>query len=257
MAYSPTIVQHSPIEWYSQNITSAIRSSPLGTNSLNPVAFPNMPWTVLWLTVKPVVPSKLSHDITLKQCRDHNYFLPFPSDQHIHASTTSSTYLYYSAVSRWVSGSCVLDRCFSSGAVAGVVLQQLQLQRCEHKYLTDTTHKVLITKHLSKPHPTRALMSVSNSLFHHTCKNLLSVNLIQLHTNVVSALYSGVAGTHDSITHVLAKHFSTHTQLGYELFSTYGEEQAENFSTHALGAMNFSTPAANHFLHLCNCSSYC
>ena len=82
---------------------------------------------------------------------------------------------------------------------------------------------------------------------------MLNVNLIQFHTNVVSALYPGVAGTHASITHVLAKHFSTHTHSGYELFSTYGDEQAENFSTHALGAMNLSTPAANHFLHL---SSY-
>jgi len=130
---------------------------------------------------------------------------------------------------RWVSGSSVLGGCFSSGAVAGVVLQQLQ--RCEHKYLTDTTHKVLIPKHLSQPHPTRALMSVSNPLFLHTCRNLLSVNLIQLHTNVASALYSGVAGTHASITHVLAKHFSTHTLglltfqhlrrwTGWELFYT-------------------------------------
>jgi len=137
---------------------------------------------------------------------------------------------------------------YSSGAVAGAVLQQLQLQRCEHKYLTDTTHKVFIPKHLSQPHPTRALMSVSNPLFHHTCRNLLSVKLIQLRTNVVSALYSGVAGTHASITHVQAKHFSTHTHThtlgqwtfqhlwrwtgwerfytctrGYELFNTCSE----------------------------------
>ena len=132
-----------------------------------------------------------------------------------------------------MSGSSVLGRSFSSGAVAGVVLQQLQLQRCEHKYLTDTTHKVLIPKHLSQPHPTRALMSVSNPLFHHTCRNLLSVKAIQLHTIVVSALYSGVAGTVASITNVLAKHFSTHTHTR---------------------AMNYSAPMAMNrlrtFLHM-------
>ena len=135
------------------------------------------------------------------------------------ASTTSSTYLPYSPASRWVSGSSVLGGCFSSGAVAGVVYQQLQLQRCEHKYLTDTTHKVFIPKHLSQPHPTRALMSVSNPLFHRMCRNLLSVKVIQLRPNVVSALYSGVAGTAAPITHVQAKHFSTHTHTRARNFS--------------------------------------
>ena len=166
---------------------------------------------VSWLSVKLVRPSNFCHAIKLQQRRNHTYIMPFPSDTHIRASTTSSTYLYYSTVSRWVSGSCVLGGCFSSGDCTAVVLQHLKLQRCEHKYLKDTTHKVFIPKHLSQPHPTLALMSLSNPLFHHTCRNLLNVKFIQLHTNVVSALNSGVAGTHASLTHVLAKQFSTHS----------------------------------------------
>jgi len=232
-AYAPTIVQHSLIEWHSHNTTSAIRSSPLGSYSLNHVTLHAKPWMVSWVSVKLVLTSNFYQAITLKQCRDLTYILPFPSDTHIRASTTSSIYLPYSPASRWVSVSSVRGGCFSSGAVAGVVLQQLQLQRCEHKYLMDTTHKVLIPKHLSQPHPTRALMSVSNPLFHHTCRNLLSVKAIHLHTNVVSALYSGVAATHASITHVQAKHFSTYTHTR---------------------AMNFSAPMAMNrlrtFLHM-------
>jgi len=41
---------------------------------------------------------------------------------------------------------------------------------------------------------------------------MLSVNVILLRTNVVSALYSGVAGTAASVTHVQEKLFSTHTR---------------------------------------------
>ena len=165
-------------------------------------------------------------------------------------------------MSRWVSGSSVFGGCFSSDDCTAVVqLQAWCYSSCSCRGVNTSTLriplKVLTPKHLSQPHPTRALMSVSNPLFHHTCRNLLSVKLIQLRTNVVSALYSGVAGTHPFITPIQAKHISTRTHSGYELFSTYVDEEAENFSTHTLGAMNFLTPAANHFLHLCNCSSFC
>ena len=40
IANSPAIVQHSPVELNAHNRTSAIRSSPLGANSLNHVTFP-------------------------------------------------------------------------------------------------------------------------------------------------------------------------------------------------------------------------
>ena len=115
-----------------------------------------------------------------------------------------------------MSGSSVFGGCFSSDDCTAVVqLQAWCYSSCSCRGVNTSTLriplKVLTPKHLSQPHPTRALMSVSNPLFHHTCRNLLNVKLIQLHTNVVSALNSGVAGTHASLTHVLAKQFSTHS----------------------------------------------
>jgi len=53
IAYSPAIVQHSPTDWHTHNNTSAIRSSPQVTNSLNHIPFPTSLWILSWLSVKP------------------------------------------------------------------------------------------------------------------------------------------------------------------------------------------------------------
>ena len=105
MAYSPTILKHSPIEWHSHNITSAIRSSPLGSYSMNHVAFPNNPLRVSCLSVKRLVPPNVNQAMTLKQRGNRTHFLPFPSDPHIRTSISSSTYLVYSTASRWLESS--------------------------------------------------------------------------------------------------------------------------------------------------------
>jgi len=80
------------------------------------------------------------------------------------------------------------------------------------------------------PH-TRALVP----LFHRTCRNSLSTNLVLFGTNDMSARCTGVtdAELHTSITHVPAK------LSDYELLSTCGDEQAKNFSTHALRLCTF------------------
>ena len=80
------------------------------------------------------------------------------------------------------------------------------------------------------PH-TRALVP----LFHRTCRNSLSTNLVLFGTNDMSARWTGVTDDdlHTSITHVPAKH------SGYELLSTCGDEQAKNFPTHALRLCTF------------------
>ena len=84
ISYSPTIVQHSTIDWHNHKRTSAIRSSPLGTNSLNHVTFLAMSWIASWLSVKQVLHSKFCEAINLKQRRDTNYNLPFHSDTYTH-----------------------------------------------------------------------------------------------------------------------------------------------------------------------------
>ena len=138
-----------------------------------------------------------------------------------------------------MSVSSVLAGCFSSGDCTAVVqLQAWCYNSCSCRCVNTSTLRIPLIKYLylSICHsPTRALMSVSNPLFDRMCRNLLGVKAIQLHTNVVSALYSGVAGTAASITHVQAKHFSTHTH------------------THTR-AMNFSAPTTMNrlrtFLHM-------
>ena len=97
IAYSPPIAQQSPKEWHAHNRTSAIRSWPLGANSLNYVPVPASLWIVLWLSVKMILASKfcpVGEAINLKST-DTNYNLPFHS--HTYKFISSYTYLFSSA----------------------------------------------------------------------------------------------------------------------------------------------------------------
>ena len=109
----------------------------------------------------------------------------------------------------------------------------------------------------------RSSLVVSNSLFHRTSRNMLSVNVILLRTNVVSALYSGVAGTAASITQSrLYTFLHTHTHGLWTFQHLWRWTCWEHFYTCTRGYEHFNTcreplPTSIQLLLLWTASSTC